>query len=183
MNMVITTLRRKMERGEALSIAQRKGDWLWNMVFHKVPLSELRLMYIEYVLLDIETVAAPTLASRLRGQRTEPVRKKLKVLVNGSTVGVSLVTDKNLQIEEIEITEGTDVQQKAFDDEEADKRAKILAHKITHRSMGGMHEARIIERTSIYRPFWVAFYGDMKEGSKVRYITIAADGGQHQRAR
>lgn len=183
MNMVITALKQKMERVEALKIAERKGDWLWNMVFHKVPLSELRLMYIEYVLLDIETMSAPTLASRLRGKETEPVRKKLKVLVNGSTGGVSLVTDRNLQIEEIEINEGTDVQQKSFDDEEADKRAKILAHKITHRSMGGMHEARIIERMSLYRPFWVAFYGDMKEGSKVRYITIAADGGQHQRAR
>lgn len=183
MSRIITSLRQKMQREEAMEIAERKGDWLWNIVFHKSPLSELRLMYIEYVLLDIEMVSSPTLLNKIRKKASSPVKKKLKVLVNGSTGGVSLVTDQNLQIEEIELNDEAETQKKAFDDQEAEKRAKVLAHKITHRSMGGMHEAKIVDRLSIYRPFWVAFYGDMKEGNRVRYITIAADGGQHQRAR
>lgn len=183
MSRMIATLRQKMQREEAWKIAERKGDWLWNIVFRNRPLSELRLMYIEYVLLDIETESAPALCKRLLKNASEPVRKKLLVLVNGSTGGVSLVTDRDLQIEEIELHDGIEIQHKNFDDEEADKRAKILAHKITHRSMGGMHEAKIVGKKSLYRPFWVAFYGNMREGSRVRYITIAADGGQHQRAR
>lgn len=183
MSRMIATLRQKMQREEAWEIAERKGDWLWNIVFRNRPLSELRLMYIEYVLLDIETESAPPLRKWRLKNASEPVRKKLLVLVNGSTGGVSLVTDRDLQIEEIELHDGIEIQHKNFDDEEADKRAKILAHKITHRSMGGMHETKIVGKKSLYRPFWVAFYGNMREGSRVRYITIAADGGQHQRAR
>ena len=183
MSRVIAALKQKMQKEEAMKIAEKKGDWLWNIVFCKSPLSEVRLIYIEYVLLDIETVSSPTLMSKIRKKASQPVRKKLKVLVNGSTGGVSLVTDQNLQIEEIELNDEAEMQNKAFDDAEADKRAKVLAHKITHRAMGGMHEAEIVGRLSIYRPFWVAFYGDMKQGNRVRYITIAADGGQHRRAR
>ncbi len=107
-------------------------------------------------------------------------------MVNGSTGGVSLVTDQNLQIEEIELNDEAEMQNKAFDDAEADKRAKVLAHKITHRAMGGMHEAEIVGRLSIYRPFLplgCLLRRDMKQGNRVRYITIAADGGQHRRAR
>ncbi len=176
MSRVIAALKQKMQKEEAMKIAEKKGDWLWNIVFCKSPLSEVRLIYIEYVLLDIETVSSPTLMNKIRKKASQPVRKKLKVLVNGSTGGVSLVTDQNLQIEEIELNDEAEMQNKAFDDAEAD-------NKIPHRAMGGMHEAEIVGRLSIYRPFWVAFYGDMKQGNRVRYITIAADGGQHRRAR
>ena len=55
-----------MQKEEAMKIAEKKGDWLWNIVFCKSPLSEVRLIYIEYVLLDIETVSSPTLMNKIR---------------------------------------------------------------------------------------------------------------------
>lgn len=121
--------------------------------------------------------------SRILNREYTPVKKKMQILVNGTTGSVALVTDRMLQLEDVDFDENTIFQNASFDEEEAIKRAKMLAHKITHRAMGGMHEAEIVQYMSIYRPFWVAFYGDYEAGSKVRYITIPADGGRSSRAR
>lgn len=183
MSMQATVLRQKMSREEAWKIAERKGDWLWNLVFNKHPLTELRLMYIEYVLLELETASSPTLVSKLKKAPFKPIRKNIQVLVNGSTGGVALVGDNDLKIEDMVFDDNTEYQLSAFDHEEVVKRAKMLAHKVTHRTMGGMHEAEIVGQSSLYRPFWVAFYGEVREGNRVRYITIPADGGHNNRVR
>ncbi|MFR7990369.1 MAG: hypothetical protein ACLU5F_07210 [Anaerovoracaceae bacterium] len=182
MSEYINTLKLKMNSEEAWKIAEKKGDWLWNLVFRNLPLTRLQLMYIEYEIISIKTVGRPALLSRIRG-RSKPICKRMDILVNGTTGGVALIADQNLQFERIEITDNINLQSAGFDQDEAIKRAKMLAHKITHRSMGGMHEAEIVNFKSVYRPFYVAFYGDMSEGNKVRYITIPADGGQSHRAR
>lgn len=179
----IQALTLKLSREEAKKIAEKKGDWLWHLVFKSLPLSQLKLMYIEYEIIRVETTASPTVLSRLKRRGPQEVQKHLDILVNGTTGGVSLIADQNLCYEELAVTDDMEIQHAVFDREEAVKRAKMLAHKVTHRIMGGMHEAEVIERFPIYRPFWVAFYGDIAEGNKVRYITIPADGGQNQRAR
>ena len=39
----------------------------------------------------------------------------------------------------------------------------------------------VISIESIFRPYWVALYGNVRAGKKVRYIPIAADGcGTHR---
>jgi len=175
--------RQVMPRAQALKIAQKKGDWLWDLIFCSKPLTELRLMYIEYVLLEMETTAAPSLIQKLLANgNTKPLVKKLRVLVNGTTGGVALVSDLP-QIEEKEFTDEDYVQYSSFLEEEAVKKAKMLAHKISHRTLGGMHTVEVVEFRSIYRPFWVAFYGEVKEGNRARYITIPADNGKNSRAR
>jgi hypothetical protein len=183
MKMSEAVFKQTMSRQQALKTAQNKGDWLWNIVFYNKPLTELKLMYIEYVLLEMETTAAPSLFQKL--QKKESVKsfvKKLRVIVDGTTGGVALVTDMPL-IEEKCFTEEDWVQTSSFVEEEAVRKAKMLAHKISHRVLGGMHTAEVTEYKSVYRPYWVAFYGEVKEGNRVRYITIPADGGKNSRAR
>lgn len=183
MNEHIQALKLKLSREEARKIAEKKGDWLWQLVFKRLPLSQLKLMYIEYEIIRVKTTSASTALSHLRKKESREVQKYLDILVNGTTGGVALITDQNLCFEELAVNDDMEIQHGVFDRQEAVKRAKMLAHKVTHRMMGGMHETEVIERFSVYRPFWVAFYGDMVEGNKVRYITIPADGGQNQRAR
>jgi hypothetical protein len=175
--------RQTMPREQAYEIAKNKGDWLWNIVFHSKPLTEIKLMYIEYVLLEMKTTSAPSLFQKLLpGVGAKPLIKKLRVLVNGTTGGVALVTDLP-PCEEKEFSEEDWIQGSAFVEEEAVRKAKMLAHKISHRTLGGMHTAEVVGYQSVYRPFWVAFYGEVKEGNRVRYITIPADGGRNSRAR
>lgn len=183
MNEHIQALKLKLSMRDAEKIAEKKGDWFWRLVFKNLPLSQLKLMYIEYEIIRVRTTSAPALLSGFNKKKSGAVHKYLDVLVNGTTGGVALITDHHLCVEDLEVDNNIEIQHAVFDRQEAAKRAKILAHKVTHRTMGGMHETEIIERFSIYRPFWVAFYGEIAEGNKVRYITIPADGGQNQRAR
>ncbi|MEG1164041.1 MAG: hypothetical protein RSE31_04880 [Anaerovoracaceae bacterium] len=181
--MDVTILEQKMSREQAMKIALKKGDWFWNLVFHSKPLGELKLLYVEYIIFDIETKSTPGIFHnwRMKSQYI-PTKKNVQVLVNGSTGGVSLITDK-LNLIEKEFDDSVSYQNTSFSDDEVIIRAKKLVQKITHRTMGGLHEAKIVEYMSIYRPFWVAYYGKMQEGNKVRYITIPADGGHNSRAR
>jgi hypothetical protein len=131
----------------------------------------------------METTSAPSLFRKLLQSGGEKqLIKKLRVLVNGTTGGVALVTDLP-PIEEKDFSEDDWVQNSAFIEEEAVRKAKMLAHKISHRTLGGMHTAEVVDYLPVYRPFWVAFYGEVKEGNRVRYITIPADGGKNSRAR
>lgn len=178
-----TVFRQVMSKERALKIARNKGDWLWNIVFRGKPLTELKLIYIEYVLLELETTATQSILQRFNKKgNIKPSVKKLQMLVNGTTGSVVLVSDLP-PIEDKTFTEEDLVQAASFVEEEAVKKAKMLAHKITHRILGGIHVAEVTDYKSVYRPFWVAYYGQFKEGSKVRYITIPADGGKNSRVR
>lgn len=185
--MEMAVLKQKMGREDALKKANTKGDWLWSILFANKPLSKLELWYFEYQIFEVETVETPSLIQAIRKKKIteendKPCAKIIEVMVNGSTGGVALVND-TLEIEYMDFDPNTNIQNSVFATDETENRAKKLANKIGHRVMGGMHEASILSKRSVYRPYWVAFYGEVKEGSKVRYITIAADGGKNSRAR
>ncbi len=42
--------------------------------------------------------------------------------------------------------------------------------------MGRNLSIKPVEERKVYRPFYIAIYGDMVEGTKARYMPIAADG-------
>ncbi len=49
------------------------------------------------------------------------------------------------------------------------------------RQIGKVAFAELDSMRSIYRPYYIAFFGEMKMGERVRYIPIAADGNQVSR--
>ena len=68
-------------------------------------------------------------------------------------------------------------QDSTFDKEKIIAQAKRVAMRIMRRHSG--HIITSMEVASYrpsYRPYYVAFYGEMEMGKKVRYIAIEADG-------
>lgn len=178
--------KRTMNKDEAWKIAEKKNSWLWNLVFHKMKLSEIRLVYFEYLIIDYETNSQPSLMQRIRNKgikQLESVRKRIPVLYNGSTGQVALVADHpEIQVMDFEDDDEA-LQHSVYPENTAIEIGKKLAQRIAHRFMGGLHEIDVVEYKSVYRPFWVAFYGEVKQGEKVRYISIPADGGNNKRVR
>ncbi len=186
--MEINALKIKMSKEEAIVKAKKKNDWLWNLIFFNKPLTKLELWYIEYRILEIETVESKSIFKKMRekkeGLEKPPLRKKLEVILNGSTGNVAVVAD-NLIREKVTIEEDDNIKVQNFICEAVDgeEKARKLANKVGHRLLGGLHEAYITKRETVYRPFWVAFYGEVVQGNKVRYIAIPADGGKNNRTR
>ena len=60
--------------------------------------------------------------------------------------------------------------------------AKRPALRMVRRQIGKTATAEVHSVRSVYRPYYVAFYGEMKMGTKVRYLPIPADGFMIERA-
>jgi len=103
----------------------------------------------------------------------------LLLIVNGTSGSPSLVDvmPKMVKIEMTEERYDRIVQKTDFTDDEIIRNAKKMAIRVMHRIVGGMPKIKDVTVKSIYRPFYVAFYGEVVEGNKVRYIPIPADGG------
>ncbi len=48
--------------------------------------------------------------------------------------------------------------------------------RMVRRHVGRNLSIKPVEERKVYRPFYIAIYGDMVEGTKARYMPIAADG-------
>ena len=167
---------------EAYEKATKKRGILNYLAFSGQPLSKLQFARVEYYILKIKTTSAPVPIDKLRG-KDRPVRtKRMNILFNGTTGSVALITDMP-ELEEIEFYEGDFKQATSYTREDMYKNAAKLAKKLTHRTMGGQHYVEVEEYLPVWRPFWLAFYGDYAVGNKVHYTTIPADGGGFQRAR
>ena len=59
--------------------------------------------------------------------------------------------------------------------------AKRLARRMVKRQVGRDVLLDVLSVRSIYRPYYIAFYGDLVENTKVRYIAIPADGNVIER--
>ena len=62
----------KMTEEAARRIAMRKGDWFWNIVFGGLPLTELRFMYLEFLLFTLSVGYQPGLLEKFRNRTAAP---------------------------------------------------------------------------------------------------------------
>jgi hypothetical protein len=174
---------RKMSEDEAFALARKKNDWFWNIVFGHLPLTEMRLMWLEFLLVEIDTDIQPNFIDRMRGREPKNRRKTIEILADGTTGQVALVKDKpRILVKEFE-EDSERVQRTEIPEDDLLLSAKKLAIKVTHRLMGGIPIVEVREYRSVFRPYYVAFYGQMQTGNKVRYVPIAADGGKNKRVR
>ena len=68
-------------------------------------------------------------------------------------------------------------QDSTFDKEKIIAQAKRVAMRIMRRHSGHIITSmEVASYRPFYRPYYVAFYGEMEMGKKVRYIAIEADG-------
>lgn len=170
----------KIDKDEAKNKAKAKGGVLWRTVFAGKDLSELKQHFVEFKLITFEAIHRPNLIERFIFRKSETRRQTITMLANGSTGSVSwvesmpdIVTLKNVDEDTVQLSDK--------DDEYLTRRGRKIAIKVIHRHVGGIPELKVLKIESVFRPYWVAFYGDMVEGNKVRYMPIAADGcGSHR---
>ncbi len=170
----------KVSREEAAERARRKGSLVWKAVFAKARLSEIRQHFIEFKLLTFEVLHRPSLLERWFFHRTETKKQTVTVLGDGSTGAVAWV-ESLPRIVELSGVDENIVQWADQRDDRLANRARALALKVVHRHVGGVPEINLLRVESIFRPYWIAFYGEVIEGRKVRYLPIPADGaGSHR---
>ena len=60
--------------------------------------------------------------------------------------------------------------------------AQRPALRMVRRQVGKVATAELDSMRSFYRPYYIAFYGELKMGERVRYLPIPADGFRVDRA-
>lgn len=168
---------------EAHVIAEKKGTPLSKIIMRGKQEYHLKLMYIEYKLIEYALNFKPSAFERLINNifRKESFDAKSRIIAigNGTSGSVAVVADmpdiiaKNVSKEEI--------QESAFSDDHFIVRGEKTVRKLVRRRTGGFPGMNVLKVTKVFRPFYVAYYGEMIEGNKVRYLPIPADGCSSRR--
>lgn len=135
----------------------------------------VKTIFIENRLITFEVTTHPPFFEKLLKKESAPRKTKMEMIGNGSTCGVSYYDRRGVEITESDIDDAN-VQLSDFTDEALTTRANALARRILRRRVGGNISLEAIDMQSIFRPYHVVFFGEPKEGRKIYYIPIAADG-------
>ena len=168
----------KMSPGDAMGKAKQCGNVFGKALYGKDQIT-LKLMYLESreVILNLHYHPAPIVKifHKITGKPAPEMKgQKIRMIVEGTRGGAAYSEDA-VQVEEIEIIEGA-LQKTDYTDDEVVEKAKIAGTRMVRRRIGRIVTGDLHKMRSFYRPYYIAFYGDMSMGNKVRYITIAADG-------
>ena len=164
----------KLSEQEARRQAEKKGNFLGRMLVKSDDI-HMKLMYLESreIIYRMNYVNAPLL--RLLGKKPPQEKGQLiRIMVEG-TRGMPAYMGEEPELEEVEIEDETTVQNTEFPDEKLIQEGKYLARRMIRRQIGKTITLDVVSMRSVYRPYYVAFYGELVEGTKVRYLPIAAD--------
>ena len=170
----------EMSPAEAMAKARQGGNIFGKALYGSGEIT-LRLIYLESreVILNMYYQPAPLMKMLGKKPPTEP-NKKIRMVVEGTRCGVSY-SGEPIKVEEIEVDEGA-VQNTEYSDDKIILEASRVAKRMVRRQIGKVVTTDLYKMRSVYRPFYVAFYGKMEMGSKVRYTCIAADGNRVERS-
>ena len=166
-----------MDCDEARAKALKQTGRLGAIVVGKNPNIHMKTIFIENKIITYQFTNKPLpLAGLFRRKNDTPVQhRKIRVIANGSTSGVSYYDGDGAEIVEMDVGE-EQVQYSDYPDEKLVMRGNVLARRILRRRIGGNLSLEPLEIKSVFRPYHVAFFGELIEGKKVRYLSIAADG-------
>ena len=165
----------KISEEEARKLAERRLGFIGRLLTGRKTPSEIRTIFIENKLITYEITAVPGPIVALFGKNIEPHKSKIRIIANGSTSGVAYYDGSGLEIVEMEVSD-EQVQVSGYPEAALVTRGNVLARRILRRRVGGNVTLEPLEIRSVFRPYYVAFYGVLTEGSKVRYLPIPADG-------
>ncbi|MGL5314259.1 MAG: hypothetical protein ACRC92_13505 [Peptostreptococcaceae bacterium] len=167
-----------MSENEAKEIANKRGNALGRILLKNNPIKQIKVLYIENKIITLNMVHEPNIISKniFKANRK---KQKITFIADGSTGSVAYY-DSGPNIEHINADEDN-IQFSVYKDDELIDKSKKLARRIVRRKIGGDVSLEIESIKSIFRPFHIAFYGDLEEGKKVRYLPIAADGCNSKR--
>ncbi len=169
--MEINSLPIKLTKEEAIDVGKNgRGSFLSRLFVKNKKVHEVRLHYIEFKLVTLE-VKYDKFGFRKKCDKVH----KLNILINGSTGSGSIVQDMPKTIKIKDVDENI-VQYCDKDNQRIRSKANKMAMRITHRFMGGTPDINIIKIESFFRPYWVLFFGEVKENTRVGYLPVEADG-------
>lgn len=170
-----------MNEENAMKIARGGGNIIGKALYGKGKIT-LKLMYLESreVILDLYYQPTPLMRWLLKKEEPNRPSQKIRMMVEGTRCGASYAGE-DLSTCEIEVEDSDSVQNTEYSNEKIIQAAKRLALRMVRRQIGKIATAEVSSMRSVYRPYYIAFYGDMKLGEKVRYLSIAADGSRVER--
>ena len=126
--------------------------------------------------MEFEAVHTPPTSFRVPFFRDRDIKGQLcRVIVNCSSGGAAWAEE--IPGDEVELTvQAGQVQPGTFSHNELEGRGRKLVMRVLRRRIGGYPDINLANCRSIYRPFYVALYGEAVEGTKIRYLPFAADG-------
>ena len=176
--MQIKVVKRKMDIPEAQTIADGKGGYLGKLVVRN-SVSQIDIAYFPYYLIDFSYVVQPGRIGKLIDKNAQRRESKISILTDCTTASSALV-EKMPDMEELEVAPDC-LKEKLLPENEIVDTAKKLAFRLLRKFIVGSPEIMLAHVEEVYRPFWVAIYGEYKEGNKVRYMPIPADGFKFKR--
>jgi hypothetical protein len=163
----------KMGEDSALRLSQGRVNFFTSLWLGKNPKIVMKRVFIENRIITF-AITSHSLLERFFKKESPPKSSRIRMIANGSTCGVAYYDGSGLDIVEIDVDDG-EVQFSDYPDDVLITRGNVLARKILRRRIGGNLSLNAIEAESVFRPYYVAFYGEPTEGSSVRYLPIAAD--------
>lgn len=175
--MKIKAYETKVLEEEARNIASKKGNIIGKLLCKDI--LEMKKLYIENKIIELNMTYEPNIITKSIFKNLEKKEQKITLIADGSTGGVAYY-ESGQNIKKIDIPDDN-VQLSAYEDDILVEKAKQLARRIVRRKIGGNVSFKVSSVKSIFRPYYIAFYGEIKEDAKVRYLPIAADGCQSKR--
>lgn len=165
-----------MSKEEALAIAAGKGNPLMKAYAGKKKIN-LRLMYLEnrYYIYEI-TYHDGLLMRLVNKKRNGEQKQKIRVMVEATTCSASY-TEEAIHTIEKDVDELA-IQEAHYDDERLENCGSTMAKRMVRRRAGREISISTVSMEKVYRPYYIAIYGEMIEGTKARYLPIAADGNE-----
>lgn len=134
----------------------------------------LKLMYLEHRVYIMELTYMDTPFIKKLRRKPLPDKQKIRIFVDATTCSASYL-EEPLKTQQITVPD-TAVQGSHYEDQRLEDAAAMLAKRIVRRRTGRNLHIETLSMEKIYRPYYIAIYGEMKMGTKARYYPIPADG-------
>lgn len=174
--MKVLATKKTMRETDAFQKARGGGNLLGKAMYGSGKIT-LRQMYLQSFEVIFDAYIKPGLVQRLfsRSGLGNNASQKIVMIVEGTRCTPSL-HESPLQLYEMDL-DPEDCQKSEFPKEKVVAQAKRIAMRIMRRHSGFIVTSmELASFRPFYRPYYVAFYGEMEMGKKVRYIAIEADG-------
>jgi hypothetical protein len=169
-----------MSPDEAREVAEKKGNVFGRLLLRGRPVHEIRTFFVEYRILEYEAIHKPNIISRTFFADRENKRQLCRVIANGTTGGTAWAEELPEGLVEVTAAE-ENIQPCTMSEAKLEARGRKLVLRVLRRRIGGYPDIRLVGSRSIYRPYYVALYGEPVEGTKIHYLPIAADGWKTHR--
>jgi len=159
-----------MSREDAIRIAQKKGSWIGRLLVSK-DLSKVELSYFPFYRVNLNLEIA---SRKLPFSTKKKFSSKISVLVSGTTGQASIIDQFPVLHEED--SDQKNIIEPYVPQEKVVESATKCASRFIIRRARAVPLVKSVQTELLFRPYWVAYYGEIIEGQKIHYLPIQADG-------